>query len=153
MEATRPIGAAPSFSLSRHDSKSPIKAGSANAFEMNDSVIKNCSKEAFSPDTSSSSDCPLFMEGLPSDFQHNPALAAIASLIGDDASDEDVEDKKKSSQLTTVDLKPGGGKAKKTKRKLNNRSPYSKEKGMINTGGKKSTTLGEAQLFLYMWKI
>ena len=50
------------------------------------------------------------MEGLPSDFQHNSALAAIASLIGDNVSDEDVEDKKKSSQLITVDLKSGGGK-------------------------------------------
>lgn len=93
------------------------------------------------------------MEGLPSDFQHNSALAAIASLIGDNVSDEDVEDKKKSSQLITVDLKSGGGKAKRTTYKRNNRSPYSKEKGTMNNGREKSTTLGEAQLFLNMWKI
>jgi hypothetical protein len=153
METTRPIAAAPSFSLSRHCSKSPTKNGNAKAFEKKDSMNKDCSKDAFSSDTSSSSDCPLFMVGLPSDFKHNSALAAIASLIGDNFTDEDVDHKKKSSQLITVDLKSGGGKAKRTTRKRNNHCPYSKEKGTMDNGREQSTTLGEAQLFLNMWKI
>lgn len=104
--------------------------------------------------TSFSSDCPLFMDGLPSDFAQNSALAAIASLINDD--DDFKDDIKKSSShfhLSTGELKSGGGKIKMTGNKRNNRhSPYSKDTGATIKGEKKAT-LGEAQLFLGLWKI
>jgi hypothetical protein len=127
METTPNIAAAPSSSSPRCDSKVRAKPGNAEA-------------------------CPLFMDGLPSHFAQNSALAAIASLIDDDSGEECKDARKKGSQSSTVDYKSGGGKVKKTG-KRNNHSPYSKEEGTRNNGGKKSTTLGEAQLFLNMWKI
>ncbi|KAL3788490.1 hypothetical protein ACHAW5_004065 [Stephanodiscus triporus] len=128
MATTPNIAASPSSSPSRCDSKVRAKQGNAEA-------------------------CPLFMDGLPSHFAQNSALAAIASLIDDDASGEECKDaRKKGSQSSTFDYKSGGGKVKKTG-KRSNHSPYSKEKGTRNNGGKISTTLGEAQLFLNMWKI
>ena len=105
--------------------------------------------------TSSSSDCPLFMDGLPSDFAQNSALTAIASLINDD--DDFKDDIKKSSShfhLSTGKLKSGGGKIKMTGNKRNNRhSPYSKDDTGATIKGEKKATLGEAQLFLGLWKI
>lgn len=137
---------------------------------MNDSMTKNVNSEEASEKeqfddreesenttafkTSNSSDCPLFMDGLPSDFAENSALAAIASLINDD--DDFKDDNKKSSSrfhLLTGELKSGGGKIKSTGSKRNTRhSPYSKETG-TTIKGEKNATLGEAQLFLGMWKI
>ena len=146
METTRNIAAAPSSSSPRHDSKARTIPGNTKASEKIESVSDSSS-------STSSSDCPLFMDGLPSHFAQNSALAAIASLIDDDASGEEFKGaRKKSSQSSTVDLKSGGGKVKKTG-KRNNHSPFSKEKGRRNNGGKMSTTLGEAQLFLNLWKI
>ena len=55
------------------------------------------SKETCSEETNASDDeasgpaCPLFMSGLPSDFASNPSLAAIASLLGDEEYDSDVD--------------------------------------------------------------
>ncbi|KAL3822491.1 hypothetical protein ACHAXA_002509 [Cyclostephanos tholiformis] len=144
METTR--------AAARHDSKARAKHGNAKASDKNDSVNEDYSHDASSFCTSSASDCPLFMEGLPSDFQQNIALAAIASLIGDNVSDEEFKDKKKGSHLITSDVKSGGGKAKKMCKRIIH-SPYSKENGAENNGKKESTTLGEAQLFLNMWKI
>ena len=142
METTRTIAAAPSSSSSRHDST-----------RTNDSINEGYySKGASSSSTTSSGDCPLFMDGLPSDFAKNSALAAIASLIDDDVNFECFKDKKKGSQSSTVDFKMGGGKVNNTG-KRNNHSPYSREKGTRKHVEKKATTLGEAQLFLNMWKI
>jgi hypothetical protein len=151
METRRTIVAGPSSSSSRHDS-TRTKPGNAEASKKNDSANKDYSKGASSSSTTTSGDCPLFMDGLPSEFAQNSALAAIASLIDDDVGVEDFKDEKKGSQSSTVDFKSGGGKVNKTG-KRNNHSPYSKEKGKRRNGEKKATTLGEAQLFLSMWKI
>lgn len=121
------------------------------------------------------SDCPLFMDGLQSNFAENAALAALASLLDDDdIEDDDVDvdvadrcketEKKKSCAQTAIPSpaathsnKSGGGKAAKIVTKRTDYSPYSKGK----QGGtkerkekkKKGATLGEAQLFLNMWKL
>eukprot|EP01083_Nonionella_stella_P129330 392412_1 len=102
----------------------------------------------------SSSDCPLFMDGLPSDFAANSGLAAIAALLNDDddgGEDGDEKASKERESKITVNLKSGGGKVTKKTSKRNN-SPYSKGKNK-NGKEKKKASLGEAQLFLNMWKI
>ena len=53
---------------------------------------KECANDA--GEASSTSTCPLFMSGLPSDFASNPSLAAIASLLGDEEYDSDVDIRK-----------------------------------------------------------
>ncbi|KAL7545401.1 hypothetical protein ACHAWF_008751 [Thalassiosira exigua] len=101
-----------------------------------------------------SADCPLFMDGLPSDFAENAGLAAIAALIDDNEDDESKETPKKKPCQKTVRLKSGGGKVKITC-KRNARSPYDKQKNKNDNDdeGRRKATLGEAQLFLNMWKI
>ena len=93
--------------------------------------------------------CPLFMDGLPSDFATNPHLAAIASLLEDD--EEDKEGKKKKKQFEFEEDNSvcfaGGGKAKKNKTHSNRSKPYSSVKK------KSKATIGEAQLFMKMWKL
>ena len=91
--------------------------------------------------------CPLFMDGLPHDFASNPALAAIANLLEDDE-DEEI---KKSSQMegkSKETFLPGGGGKITTKKKHSRRSkPY------ICNQKKKKASIGEAQLFMKMWKL
>jgi hypothetical protein len=93
--------------------------------------------------------CPLFMEGLPQDFSTNPTLAAIASLLQDD----DKEDDRDTAQEKKAEIaaRPGGGKLSRAKGRSNRQknSPYASAK----TKAKKPTSLGEAQLFLKMWKL
>jgi hypothetical protein len=108
--------------------------------------------------------CPLFMEGLPTDFASNPQLAAIASLLEEDDDDDndddhdddekegkqhesrDINNQKQPSMVGTV----GGGKARRTRRR-NQSTPYPATATATKT--KKKASLGEAQLFLNMWKI
>mmetsp|Transcript_30667 Transcript_30667/g.61599 ORF Transcript_30667/g.61599 Transcript_30667/m.61599 type:complete len:188 (+) Transcript_30667:524-1087(+) len=99
--------------------------------------------------------CPLFMDGLPSNFADNKSLAAIASLLNDD-DDEDFsntnkqKEDKEDSIMSKVELKSGGGKVqRKTRRKGS--SPYNKDKKKKQD--KKAASVGEAQLFLNLWKI
>lgn len=86
---------------------------------------------------------PLFMDGLPSDFACNPQLAAIASLMeGGDFKEESEADIKSMP-------KEGGGKVRRQHRKHSKKSnPYVKPEKKKN-----QTSLGEAQLFLNMWKL
>ena len=108
-------------------------------------------KSSMGEDSEETSSCPLFMDGLPSDFASNDGLAAIACLLNDDGEEEGGEISKNKQQPTTVHLKAGSGKVKKT-RVRNNHSPYHKNKNN-NEKDKKMATIGEAQLFLNMWKI
>jgi len=91
--------------------------------------------------------CPLFMDGLPKDFASNPALAAIANLLEEEPKDEE---KSKKSKCQTVSLESGGGKAcnrnRSLSRSIHRKKPYDIPK-------KPKATLGEAQLFLKMWKM
>jgi len=109
--------------------------------------------------TSDRSNCPLFMDGLGgTNFEKNTGLAALASLLNDDVEEEVVEGSEKSSSnnkkkaQSQPKLKSGGGKVKKPTGKRNNHTPYSKEKTKDDKK-KKSASLGEAQLFMNMWKI
>ena len=111
--------------------------------------------------------CPLFMDGLPSNFKTNPSLAAIASLLNE--SDEDYDKMKKqiieekecnsdsisaSKKTMKVELKPGGGKVQRKQSRQKGSSPYSKEGNTKKRKeDKKTASLGEAQLFLNMWKL
>jgi hypothetical protein len=84
-------------------------------------------------------ECPLFMEGLPSDFSSNSGLAALASLLKDD------------------NTQSGGGKVPNKAKKLNRlqrrEKPYSVNTKTTGTKQKTETTTAEAQLFLKMWKL
>ena len=149
----------------------------------------NDADEAFS----SSSTCPLFMSGLPSDFASNPSLAAIASLLGDEEYDSDVDIRKvrrkgltavdsdsktvsgggaaaaaagKATAAATANPRVGGGKigGAGAARRNNNKSgsrkksgahhrPYPTTEGKKEGEGKQKASVGEAQLFLNMWKL
>lgn len=96
--------------------------------------------------------CPLFMEGLPSDFSSNPTLLAIASLLEEDG-DDDKKKKESSTPARPVAApKPGGGKLRSIQNNRTRRaaaSPYPKQ----NKPPKKEASMGEAQLFLKLWKL
>jgi hypothetical protein len=105
--------------------------------------------------------CPLFMEGLPRNFDSNPHLAAIASLL-EDTEEEGINEgvnsisKEPPSTHTTnpilLQVHPtGGGKVRRQScRSSRSHKPYAIPK---QESKKKSATIGEAQLFLNMWKL
>lgn len=123
--------------------------------------------------------CPLFSEGLPSDFASNSKLAAIASLLNDDSTDgSDDGDSQHSAgnedQNNMVDHAPasnmssgkscfythrgnsprGGGRKFKRNNRRQRKSgmPYDKDKHAKISPAKR-TSVGEAQLFLNLWKL
>ena len=140
---------------------------------------KECANDA--GEASSTSTCPLFMSGLPSDFASNPSLAAIASLLGDEEYDSDVDIRKvrrkglrakdgdsktvsgdgtaagKVAAVAAATAKPrvGGGKVKSGSRKKSgaHHRPYPTIEGKKEGEGKPKASVGEAQLFLNMWKL
>ena len=146
---------------------------------------KRAEETAASPDDEASGPaCPLFMSGLPSDFASNPSLAAIASLLGDEEYDSDVDVSKVRKGLrqggqdnhtasgggkgaaAAAAAKPraGGGKVGGAgAARRNNKSGSKKKSGSHHrpypTSDKKKgetkqkATVGEAQLFLNMWKL
>ena len=142
-------------------------SGGVSEIQPQQSAEKNNNDDASSPkkeDSSSgstTSDCPLFMDGLPSNFAQNSSLAAIASLLNVDDEEEEEEEgkecnKKTVPQSNTIQLQSGGRKVKKTTgNKRNNHNPYSKDKNSTDNGGKdkRKASLGEAQLFMNMWKL
>ena len=150
------------------------------------------SKQTRSEETPASGDeasgpaCPLFMSGLPSDFASNPSLAAIASLLGDEEYDSDVDVSKvrkglrqggqdnntasvggkavAAAAVAAAKPRAGGGKvggagaarrhnkSVSKKKTSSHHRPYptsDKKKGET----KQKATVGEAQLFLNMWKL
>jgi hypothetical protein len=119
--------------------------------------------------------CPLFMEGLPTNFAHHPQLAALASLLEevDDAHEEEEEevdtnedtyrhlDSSNSIRVPSPIFglnMSGGGKVKRTKgrqQRNTKSSPYAVErkKKPSSSSSPASASLGEAQLFMKMWKL
>lgn len=115
--------------------------------------------------------CPLFMQSLPADFGSHPALAALASLITTDEDEDDAaaadDDDQPPLSYVVIESSPsphmmvtlpsaGGGKARLPKSRTRRQSePYPKPKAAVksNKNEKPSTTLGEAQLFLSLWKL
>jgi hypothetical protein len=95
--------------------------------------------------------CPLFMEGLPTDFGTNPQLAAIASLLEDDDDEDEDSNRKTIKQQAPQAGKVGGGKIRSKSRYQRQTSPYPKPPQSNNKP--KKATMGEAQLFLKLWKL
>jgi hypothetical protein len=105
-------------------------------------------------DVESGVECPLFMDGLPSDFRTNPQLAALASLLDDeDEDDGDAENGKTplvSLRSSTRRPHAGGGKARSEHRGARMMSsPYQ----LPDKPKPKKATIGEAHLFMKMWKL
>ena len=117
---------------------------------------------------SGSMTCPLFMEGLPSNFASNPHLAAIASLLDDEVREETKENKAEndstpedkntstlscaqSSQTTISRHSKILGKARKNCRRQR-ASPYPRPQDRTNEKTTKKTSVGEITLFMNMWK-
>jgi len=100
------------------------------------------SVERSSTDKEETIDCPLFMDGLPSDFAENPALAALASFLDEDSCKEKPAVKK--SDGITVRRKTMHVKHKCYQ---SNIQKEAKRKQQPNV------SVGEAQLFFSMWKI
>ena len=100
--------------------------------------------------------CPLFMEGLPSDFSKNPHLAALASLLGeeDDKEQEDDDDEEArdvTSKKESAAPQAGGGKVRSVKTRQRRKAvPYLQND---KKPSKKEASVSEAHLFLKMWKL
>ena len=131
--------------LARREPLEPIK-------EEEESHVEN--QKAETKDENDSDDeaetCPLFMDSLPMGFDKNPALAAIASFLEED---ENATTESQSPKPSRAQVVSGGG---KTKRKVGRhsksaRNPYTKPKKVTERLG--GTSIGEAQLFLNMWKL
>jgi hypothetical protein len=93
--------------------------------------------------------CPLFMDSLPSNFASNAGLAAIASLLNE-VSDNDNTEREK-PRTSEIKVTAGGGKTTKRRTGMGRHSPYKSPNG--KSDAKKQTTVGEAQLFLSMWRM
>jgi hypothetical protein len=94
--------------------------------------------------------CPLFMEGLPSDFSKNSHLAALASLLEEDDKDDE-EARQVKSKKESAAPQAGGGKVRSVKTRQRRQAvPYPQKE---NTPSKKEASVAEAHLFLKMWKI
>mmetsp|Transcript_13431 Transcript_13431/g.29242 ORF Transcript_13431/g.29242 Transcript_13431/m.29242 type:complete len:169 (-) Transcript_13431:195-701(-) len=102
--------------------------------------------------------CPLFSDGLPANFQAQPALLALASLAEGNDEDADAHLKRNNGRRKIAKASAGGRQGKKM-------SPYrSYQAGQMRRQAKEqrhqkmkaaetSATLGEAQMFLSMWRI
>jgi hypothetical protein len=88
------------------------------------------------------------MDGLPRDFSTNPSLAAIASLLDEEDEKLDVE----GNECKALPANRGGGKVRRipmrSKRKQGR--PYESRERKDDS---KKPSVGEAHLFLKMWKL
>ena len=136
----------------RNSSSQPIDDEAA---QQNSALVMSKLKTSPAPSSECTTEdvtnsCPLFMDSLPSNFASNSGLAAIASLLDDESNNNDKNEKTAGIRTPETKLKPGGGKA--TKKRIGIRhSPYKSP----NSGERRhdETTVGEAQLFLSMWKV
>jgi hypothetical protein len=112
----------------------------------NDETVTLSSVEATKPAEGDDVEhCPLFMNGLPADFSTNPSLAALASLLDDNSDETSPESKERETPVAQV----GGGKVqRKPSRSKRKDGPYKRERS-----AKDGATIGEASLFLKMWKL
>jgi hypothetical protein len=122
---------------------------------------------ASSRDESNNITTPLFMDGLPHDFSSNPALAAIASLMNDvteptDRPGERVKSKPKqlvSKRKDKTKYKPYSrnnrtmGHPSSAKNHLDVENDTIATNSDSQNNNNAETTIGEASLFLKMWKL
>lgn len=133
----RSSGASPKPSPSTH---APIISSHEDGLDDNEILLE---------DADVTTEWPLFMDGLPIDFPSNPALAALASLLEDDGEHkrmcEALPEHQTSSQVR------GGGKITSVKSRESRKvaKPYLKPP----SSKMKDATVGEASLFLKMWKL
>ena len=146
----------------------------------NDNDENDVDGETTTNDGNESTFCPLFMTGLPRDFSTNPALAAIASLMDDhDSANDDgdavpiVAATNKSAAEKIIAKRSKSTKYKpytKSNRKTKLTSDTGVEDATTDTsrqpldrtvfhtssdlsGKSNATTIGEASLFMKMWKL
>mmetsp|Transcript_11637 Transcript_11637/g.21765 ORF Transcript_11637/g.21765 Transcript_11637/m.21765 type:complete len:151 (+) Transcript_11637:1-453(+) len=103
---------------------------------------------------------PLFMDCLPADFSTNPKLSALASLLNDeDFIEDDGKNNRKKQVSASTSTRPvvsnaGGGKVRnrQSTRAMATKAtiPYLIPQKSKET---RQTSMGEAQLFLKLWKI
>ena len=100
--------------------------------------------------------CPLFMEGLPKDFATNPSLAALASLLQNDE-DDDNKNNEHDDTITNkplpVIMKSGGGKLRRSKGRQQRQSTNTPYAAKNKNKTEETASLGEAQLFMKLWKL
>ena len=97
--------------------------------------------------------CPLFMVGLPRNFKKNKQLAALASLMNDETDDlsEDTEATERIDNTSVTKSSTEKGVTSKIRRRQSrarrrqSAEPYPNKKA--------SSSIGEANLFLKMWKL
>lgn len=139
---------------------------------------KDCGDEdTYDGDSDSSSImCPLFMDGLPSNFATNPQLAAIASLLNDDVPEETEDDKPKEESDTkdnsshassiphhtrcstphiTASRYWNNSAETRNRRQRQRVSPYPRQqqdRKKETQAKSKNSSVGEITLFMNMWK-
>lgn len=106
---------------------------------------------------------PLFMTSLPSDFESNSGLAAIASLLDcDDDDEEEDQEEEEDVEETNNDTQQREESLTKIKRLFSAKEkvrPTARRKAIKAKRNKerrtspKKATVNEAQLFLKMWKL
>mmetsp|Transcript_20989 Transcript_20989/g.29630 ORF Transcript_20989/g.29630 Transcript_20989/m.29630 type:complete len:144 (-) Transcript_20989:261-692(-) len=126
---------------------SPAQVGEIGNINMKgDNEIKQQEEE----------ECPLFMEGLPTDFSTNGQLAAIASLL-----QEEDDDSTKNPSRLRQELEEdhnwkqcydtgSSSKLRNERRRSRRENPYQRPNPPKK---KREATVGEANLFLKMWKL
>jgi hypothetical protein len=112
---------------------------------MEKSLTKH-SPASIEKDEEEGSICPLFMHGLPTNFNLNPDLAALASLMANDSSVNDAQVKNK-SHINVTNTKPHSIRKKMSIKCKLRHERIAERKIPVQT------TLSEAQLFLKLWKL
>lgn len=142
----------PRATMSHSDNPETHEIGGKEDVAMVDSPEKSAETESQNDSKHEEKLCPLFMDGLPSDFSTNPGLAAIASLLEEDESNDNAVHTKK--EYEEPPTRSGGGKIRRTPARSNRKDgrPYNtRAHGEGDTP--KETSVGETHLFLKMWKL
>lgn len=139
----------------------------ANGLQNKDDTVSIAGNDEIMSSEDDTEIHPFFTVGLPRDFATNPIMLAMASLLEDDNNDSKAAVSGKGSMGKTatgnLPLSPcttnavGGGKVRKvSSRKSRQTDPYCIPSSISSSSPKKesdATTVGEASLFLKMWKL
>ncbi len=123
--------------------------------DSRDKVLKAETEDVAQKSTASNDtlECALFMDGLPQNFESNPSLSALASLLADDDENDEKQEKEKAIANTSTVVREkyvctsGGGKVSRKKATSNRSTPYKTRSKKTNS------SVNETQLFLKMWKL
>ena len=101
--------------------------------------------------------CPLFMTGLPKNFDQNPALAAIASLLDDTSGGAQQQDEEEPDN--TCPLREAASVAASNRKQDDAKAPPAKASRRVKCKIKsakpdtKPASVGELQVFVNLWKM